>query len=281
MVELDDCINRVHELPPAPELLPELLRLLSQPNVDNAEIVGLMTYDPALTAKVLQLCNSASFAPATPVVSLSEAVVRLGFEQVYRLVAVVSIAQTLRLKREPRPHEIGLWRHSVAAAIAARLIAQELGDDRNLVFTAALLHDIGKLILAEAFGDTYAKLVQEVEQNQYWLLETEKRVLGVEHAEVGARLLARWRFPISLATAVCFHHYPESAAPYERLAAYLQLGDLIAYLLGYGCGEQALVLRGRDQALRILRLKADSFPTLMLRAQSEFNAVEALFQIHN
>jgi putative nucleotidyltransferase with HDIG domain len=280
MVELDECINRVKVLPPAPELLPELLRLLSQPNVDNGQIVRLMSYDPALTAKVLQLCNSASIGSASPVVNLNEAVVRLGFEQVYRLVAVVSISQTLRVRKDPHAaQENGIWKHSVATAVASKLIAQELDEDRNVAFTAALLHDIGKLILAEAFGDTYSKLVQEVESNQYSLLETEKRVLGVEHAEIGGRLLARWKFPINIATPVCFHHSPSSAAPYQRLAAQLHLGNLIAYLLGFGCGHQALALRGRDQALQILGLKGEALASLMLRTQSEITTVQNLFQI--
>jgi putative nucleotidyltransferase with HDIG domain len=280
MIELDACINQVKQLPPSPELLPKLLDLLGQPNIDGDAIVRLITYDPALTVNVVRLCNSASLGSATPVVKLDEAVVRLGFDQIYRMVAAVSVAKTLRPKRENRSgSEIGLWKHSVASAVAAKLIAQDLGDDPNLVFTATLLHDIGKVILAEAFNDGYAKLVEEVEQNQYSLLESEKRTFGVQHAEIGGRLLARWKFPLNLATGVCFHHHPASARPYERMASYLYLGNLIGHLLGYGCERQALNLVGRADALEILKLDAGGLPRYMLGAQAEFKNVQSLFQI--
>ena len=279
MVELDNYINQVKKLPPAPHLLPELLSLLNQPNVDSGRIVQLITYDPSLTASVLQLCNSAALASATPVASLEEAVVRLGFEQVYRLVAAALGARTL--DHEPNASGGGgsqLWKHSVATAVAAQTIARDLGDDPNLVFTAALLHDIGKIILSDGLGETYSKLIAEVETNQYSLLEAEKRVLGAQHSEIGGRLLARWRFPLHLVSAVWFHHHPAAAQPHQRLAAFVYLGNLMAYLIGYGYGHHALTLRGRDEALSILKLNGDALPRYMLATYAEVAAIQGLFR---
>jgi putative nucleotidyltransferase with HDIG domain len=279
-VDLDTYINQVTHLPPAPALLPELLSLLSQPNVDSSRIVRLISYDAGLTASLLRLCNSVVLASATPVFNVQEAVVRLGFEQVYRLVAVVSLAPMLRPRQTystSGPNQ--LWEHSVTTAVAAQLIARDLAGDRNLVFTAALLHDVGKTILFEALGETYAKLIQEVEKNQYSLIDAEKRVLGVEHAELGGRLLARWRFPLNLSAAVCFHHQPAAAAPHQHLAAYVYFGNLIAYLVGYGAGHEAVALNRRAEALEILKINGDNLPGYMMETYGEFAAIRNLFNV--
>ena len=95
MQELDDYINKVKTLPPAPRILPELLSLLRKDDVDSSRIVQLISFDPAITASVLRLCNSAYFAGSTPADDLQEAVTRLGFQQVFQLVAAVSGARML------------------------------------------------------------------------------------------------------------------------------------------------------------------------------------------
>lgn len=278
MVELDDYINRIKRLPPAPQLLPELIALLGQPNIDSSRVVRLIMYDPALTATVLQLCNSSALASASPVVHLDEAVVRLGFEQIYQLVAATLGARALAASKGTAIDAGQLWRHSVTTAVAAQMIARDLEDDPNLAFTAGLLHDIGKIIISQGSEQAYGPLLKEVETNQYSLLEAEKRVLGVQHSELGGRLMARWKFPLRLVSGVWFHHHPAAAQPHQKVAAFVYLGNLIAYLLGNGYGHQAVGLRGRAEALDILKLDPDSLPRYMLSTYSEFNAINRLCQ---
>lgn len=280
MQELDDYINKVKNLPPAPAILPQLLLLLGDPDVDSSRIVELIAYDPSLTANVLQLCNSAFFAQATPATDIQEAVTRLGFRQIYQLVAAVTGARTLAPPQKGYGIEPGeLWKHSVTSAVAARIIAQDQGEEESLVFTAALLHDIGKIVLSEALEHVYAKLVQQTEEAQQSMLEAEKKILGVQHAEIGGRLLARWKFPPNLVSAIWHHHHPAAAKPYERLASLVYLGNMIAYFLGHGYGHQAFALRGRAEALDILGLTADSLPQYMIRTVENYESVQSLFKV--
>jgi putative nucleotidyltransferase with HDIG domain len=172
-----------------------------------------------------------------------------------------------------------LWEHSVTSAVAAQLVARNTAQDPNLVFTAALVHDIGKIVLSEALGQTYSDLVDQVERDSYCLLEAEKRVLGVEHAEIGGRLLERWKFPQELVLAVWFHHHPSRAKPHECLAAQVFFGNLIAYLLGYGYGHHVLVLRARLEAMKILQLPPDALPGYMMETYAKFAAIRNLFRI--
>lgn len=280
MQVIDDYINNVRFLPAAPRVVPELMKLLNQTDVDSSKVVKLISFDPALTANVLRICNSAYFAAATPTSDLQEAVTRLGFQQVYQLVAAATGA---RMLSAPQPgyglNQGELWKHSVAVAVTAQVMARKLGDNDNLVFTAALLHDIGKIILAQALESVYPKLVKETEINQQSLLETEKKLLGVQHAEVGARLLERWKFPPNIVSAVWFHHTPKGAGKHQRLAAYIYMADMIAHFAGHGYGYLAFALRGRSDALTILGLTSESIPEFLMESFDQMHTVEALFSI--
>lgn len=279
MKDLDEYISKVKHLPPAPQVLPKLLTVLNQPDSDSSQVVDCISFDPSLTANVLQLCNSAFFRGVMPADDLNDAVTRLGFNEVYRVVAVVSGQRLLSPPKKGYGINTGeLWKHSVASAIAAQCIADELHEDSNTVYTAGLLHDIGKIVLSDALESEYANLVAETETNQSSLLETEKKILGVQHAEIGGRLMAKWQFPANLVAPVWFHHQPELAAPHERMAAFVYLGNMIAHFMGFGYGHQAFALRGRAEALQVLGLSADQLPRYMILTYEKLEAVEAMFK---
>lgn len=278
MKELDDFINKVKHLPPAPRVLPELLALLKKDDVDTDRVVQVIAYDPSLTAAVLQLCNSAFYAPASRIGDLNQAVTWLGFRQVYQLVTAIVGSRTLGPAQKGYGIDKGeLWQHSVAAAVAAQLLARKVGEDESVVFTATLLHDIGKIVLSEALEHIYTKLIEDSEQKQHSLLEAEKALLGVQHAEIGGRLLTRWKFPDTIVSSVWFHHQPKGASPHHRLAALVYLGNLIAHFLGHSYGHQALALRGRADALEILQISPDTLPQHMIETVEQLALVNAMF----
>jgi len=277
MLELEDYLGRAKHLPPAPRVLPELLALLRSEQVDADRVVTVIAYDPSLTAAVLQLCNSAFYSPATPVGDLPRAVTWLGFKQIYQL--VTTVVGSRLLDSEQKGYGIGkgeLWQHSVAAGVAARVIARREGDDENLVFTAGLLHDLGKIVLSEALESVYDQFVEETEHRQRSLVATEKALLGVDHAELGGRVLTRWRFPEPVINAVWHHHQPRDAHPHERLAAMVYLGNLIAHVLGHSHAQEVLVVSTCTESLQILELAPESLPPLMTEALEELSAVKQM-----
>jgi putative nucleotidyltransferase with HDIG domain len=280
MQVVDEYIRNLRHLPPAPRVVPDLMRLLNQPDVDSSQVVKMISYDPSLTVNVLRICNSAYFGSALPTADVQEAVTRLGFQQVYQLVAAATGA---RLLSPPQPgyglEQGELWKHSVASAVAAQLIARKLGDNENLVFTAALLHDIGKTILSHSLNGAYSKIVTETERNEYSLIEAETKLLGVHHGEVGGQLLQHWRFPANIVAAVWFHHTPKGAAPHQRLASFVYLGNMIAYFMGHGYGHAGFALRGRTEVLSTLHLSADCIPQLMMETYEQMHMIEALFSL--
>lgn len=282
MQEIDDFIDRAEHLPAAPKVLPQLMSLLNDINADITEIEQMIGLDPALTASVIRVCNSAFFAGSEPVGDLSEAVGRLGYQQVLRIVASLRVGKMLSGDQKGYGLDEGeLWKHSVTTGLAAQLIARDTGDNESVAFTAGLLHDVGKIVMAEVLEHIYGKLIEDVEKNQQSLLEAEKRLLGVHHAEVGGRLLARWKFPEGLVAAVWHHHQPSLAEGQERLASLVYLGNMIAYFIGQGFGHQAFALRGRTEALELLNLKGDALPYYMIKTYESLEEIEVFLQLRS
>jgi putative nucleotidyltransferase with HDIG domain len=277
MNRLDAIIDRVKALPPAPRILPELLKVLRQEEADAGEVVRLIKFDPALTAQVLRRCNSVHFGFAEPAQDLGEAVVRLGMTEIYRIVASVIGERTLGAAQKGYGIEQGeLWKHCAATAVVAQTMARKLGGDESVAFTAALLHDIGKLVLSTALEGAYGKVLADTENGQHSFLEAEQAILGVEHAEIGGRLLERWKFPEPLVQGVRHHHDPAQAQGWGPLAAYVHLGDVLAHLLGHGYGYQAYAVRSRPEALELLKITQSDLEQFLLETAESIEEALAL-----
>lgn len=228
--KMDDFIDGVEHLPPSPRALVRLLELFKQPHQDVHEIVKLLTYDPSFTVEVLKRCNSAYFTRAKPADDMFEAVTRLGLEEIYSIVlAMFAMSAILKGPAGASSHVEILWRHSVAVAVAAGVIAEEVKEDHPTAFTAGLLHDIGKVVLVSANKDRYAQAVLDAGLLRRTIPQSEKQLFGFDHCEVGARLLTRWELPPNIIAAVRCHHRPSDAGEFGRLAAVVALANLIAH----------------------------------------------------
>ena len=227
MDKIRKLLDQVEVLPLSPALLPKLLPKLSDVDTNFDEVVEIIAMDPALTAKLLQICNSAFFGQSTEVSSVAEAVNRVGYQAVYLLVAMINGSNCF-----PTPSPAGvdadkLWHHSITSAFNTKFIAESAGLDGNQLFTAGLLHDIGKVILGQVQPQSAADLFRN--PSDAASVERETAIYGGTHPEVGAVLLERWKLPAQLAVAVRYHHAPQSAAGFERVAACVALGNLVSH----------------------------------------------------
>lgn len=277
MPKVDDYIDRMRELSSAPQILPELLRLARDVNSDRDRVVQLLSLDPALTAKVLHFSNAAAQGVSSGISSVEEAVFRLGMNRILRVVITAAGATALSAGQAGYGIHAGeLWSHSVAAAVAAQWIARDRSEDELMVFTTALLHDIGKIVLGEVLEKDYRHLLEQTSSQNLSLLEAERELLGVDHAEVGGCLLRRWQFPEAMAAAVACHHDPATADNHAPLAATCYLGNLVACFLGYACGGNAFALRSRTEAFEILDLSDECLPHLLMGTFDQFERIQAL-----
>lgn len=263
-IDLDSLIRKTDFLPPSFELLPRLLVLLDNPDVNCEALADIIRIDAALTADVLRVSNSASSGGPHKTDSLSEAIIRVGLREIYRTIVkiVTSPALTSLATFESQP--IDLWRHSLATAVAAQVLTRHLtSEDPELSFTAGLLHDIGKVLLAHSARADYVRLLETCAQTSRIVFQAEQVAFQTDHLKAANRLLRLWKFPRHITSAIVNHHSPTAAPDDDApLAAVLYAGNILAYRIGQGNGYPPYSINPDPAALSIINLDSktlDSF----------------------
>ncbi|MEZ4386780.1 MAG: HDOD domain-containing protein [Candidatus Krumholzibacteriia bacterium] len=245
---LDELIAATPELAAMPATSARLLDLLDEPDVGAAELVAVIEKDPGLTANLLKLCNSAYYGVARELGTVREALVMLGNRTVVTLAFAASMGRLLQAPvsgyRLPRGQ---LWRHALAVGlVAARLAPAEAATvERNRLFTAGLIHDLGKLLLDRPLRDSLEQLPANLDYSS--LVVCERDLLGFDHAMAGAALAEAWNFPADLVEVIGHHHCP---SPPGRPAALVMAADLLAADRGHHGGASRVLPEQRDLALQ-------------------------------
>lgn len=211
---LKNIISQIHFLPSLPAIYDKLRKAVSGTEVDINHIGKIIEEDVAMSAKVLQLVNSAFFGVYAKVNSPSRAVQLLGLDTVKALVLGVEVFRQLQIPNNAFSLD-ALWHHSLAVGKIAKAIAEKESVDQELVgdcFLAGTMHDIGKLILLSQFTDKYLEVLRLAREQQLYLIEAEEKLFGVRQGAVGAYLLGLWGFSNAVIEAICFqpalHQYP-------------------------------------------------------------------------
>ena len=229
---------QVKAFPGMPATSAKLLKILKNPESSATEIEEILKYDPGLTANILRLTNSAYFGIPSKVSSVKQAVLLLGRKRLTQLVMTMCMSTVMK-KPVPGydlPHG-ELWRHSVAVSVAAEQVVRALkiaGADE--VFTAALLHDIGKLILGGFVQDDLHQ-IEAMAAKGIAFEVAEFIVLGTDHAQIGARILEKWSFPSDLVNAVGWHHDPEKCENHCTFSDIVHVANILGLMSGYGKGH--------------------------------------------
>ena len=232
-------VAQVTNLPVMPAATVKLLQLLENPTENTQAALDVIQTDAVLSAKLLRLCNSAAIGLRKPVASVEQAVFFLGFTEVQRLALALGLGGSL--KRKPKGSEsdgLELWHHAVVTAHAASVIAGEIQGlevHPSVAFTAGLMHDIGKLVLAEALTPELLAAVRSKVDAGRSQCEAEREILGADHAEVGGAMLEAWRMPPALIEPVANHHRP-IYKPQPGLSVLVHLANCVAHQIGSAPG---------------------------------------------
>lgn len=217
--------KHVDTLPAFSPATAKIITLASRMNTPPAEIVAAIRLDPVLTGKVLQLVNSAYFELAQRVTSLNRAVVYLGINTIKNLALSTAVMQTFETKNQSLANLIRpAWRHSLATAVSAKLIAKASGEDPKMLeeyFIAGLLHDVGKIILMQAFHEL-------LPHDGTLSVTAERERYGTDHCKLGAEILRRWKFTDELVQAIETFYNPPAT---NRMANFVHLANAMTYRL--------------------------------------------------
>jgi len=222
-------VGSLRELPSAPLTFTDLRKELSRPEPSIARVAEIVQKDVAVTAKVLQLVNSAFFGVSRNVSDISTAVNYLGTSTLQNLVLSVGVFRSFGPKYPIPGFSIDEFeQHShLTAAIAAKI--NRNANLNGFVVIAGLLHDIGYLILADRSPQHLARSIQESVQEKIPCYKAEERLIGLSHSEIGAYLLSLWGLPFPITEAVAHHHHPDCVPRgKDDMATIIYLADLLA-----------------------------------------------------
>jgi len=264
-ISLEEIVQAVNDLPSLPQIVLRVMELTEDPDSTAQDINAALAQDQGLTARVLKLANSAFYGFPRRIATVTEATVLLGFKTIRSIVLAASVNDMLSQEMEGYALEYGeLWRHSQCSAMAARLIARRVKySGLDVAYTAALLHDIGKVVLNSYLKEAYQEVLEKVDSDNITFLQSERVVLGFDHSQVGAQIAEKWNLPPELVEAIAYHHEPEQAQVNPRLTAIVHLADAICVAMGIGLGIDGLLYPVSPQALEILGLQQSDIDSIL------------------
>jgi len=263
-IPLKDLMFEMRSLEPFPGVAARVLELSAKKDVVPSELIDLVQTDPGITSKVLKLCNSAYYGFQREIASLSEAGNLLGVTTLVNLVLTSSAGKYFKDYGGADDEATeSRWTQCVANAIGARIIASRHGKvDPERAYTAGLLENIGHLVL-DRFLDSSLEAIRAVALSGTDVIEAERKVLGMHHAEIGARLTTRWALPEVLVDVIRHHHHPELAGEGKDLAATIHLAEILTQDVLSEMGEtNPLEYEVNEKACEITGLGKDDLAQL-------------------
>lgn len=267
--------KRIKDMPSISGNTLKILDLITEDDYNIKDLAQLVSYDVSLATRCLKIVNSAHFGLRSQITSIDRAVSYLGKQAIFGLVIESGFdfvyAAPLKGYNEV---EGGLWDHSLRTAIASRLLAIETGhkDISDISYTAGLLHNMGKVIIADFLINQKEYLIERIKKEgdlDFSVLE--KDVLKVDHSEVGEMMADNWGLPDALKTVILFHHNPSDAPEEHKEICYLvHIGDHMAMLSGGSTGYDSLSYTMDPKATEYIKINEDKMDMVMIDVELEF-----------
>jgi diguanylate cyclase (GGDEF)-like protein len=258
---LHDRLVNCKTLPSIPAVVMKVVDMCSDDNISLGQIAKVLGRDPALSATVLKVANSAYYWVATEVKTIDRAVCTLGINATLSLVLSYSFVRIMHSKDKQGFDYSYYWQRSVITAVAARTMDKWSHPvHREELFLAGLLQDIGMLVLGEAMPDKYGPLILTAKRDHTQLVLLEKELLGADHSKVGAWLLESWNLPEDLRLSLAYSHEPQSN-PKKEIQGYINVTALAGDIAEIWTNPATIdaTSRANESAAGLLKMTADNF----------------------
>lgn len=281
MISQEQILSSIDTLPSMSGVVASLSSLIQDPNSGPKDFESVIMQDPALTTNLLKLANSAFFGCPRKIETVRQAVAMLGNKRIFELALTDQFSKTL-----PKNMQVyGLvamdfWRHSIAVAVLAQHFAQELSlKDVNFIFTAGLLHDVGKLVIysfLSQFSDSFLDCLRE---KQMLSIQAERETLGLDHAQVGGAILKKWNIPDLLCDCALYHHNPNELPNKtdQVLLDIIHISDAFAHTMGFGADVGELSRNIYSETISRLGLRVRTVEKVTSETLEEINDLGGFF----
>ena len=251
-------VKKAEELPAMPGVVTQVLEITSDKNFSMNHLIKVISLDAGITAKVLKVANSPFFALRNKATSLQVAVPQLGSQNVVEIALGMAVSPMFARSQEGYQLEKGqLWRHSMATALVASWLCKKLSlPDQPTIFTAALLHDVGKMILSEFVSEKNEEINLLVNDEGWHMCDAEKRVLGVDHPGIGAYVAKKWHLGQPIKEAVFYHHQPAEAPKPRHITNAVALANFLAV----NAGEKGGMSEAGDEPPQVALWELNIYP---------------------
>jgi putative nucleotidyltransferase with HDIG domain len=281
MSAIKELLKEIDNLQPIPAVMNQIMAVAEDPGSSMADVAEIIMYDPVTTANILRMCNSAYYSLPRRVESVQDAITMMGLDQVIDMVLLKSGAANLvKGQAGYGLHEGDLWKHAVSSALISRDLAEKKGSkNKQMVFTAALLKDIGKVILDRFVGDSISKIDNLVRNKGFSFKEAEKKVIGIDHAELGGRVAEMWDFSEKMVNMIRNHHLNDPSARDDLDTQILYVADNVCMMMGIGGGVDGLAYRFHKDVLAQLGITPIDLQGIIASFGSEMKKVEDLLKV--
>jgi HD-like signal output (HDOD) protein len=277
MMDLQTIIDSVVKLPPTPQILPRLQSLLRNPDSGIHDIISLLKVDAPMTAQIVRLSNSAYFGASDPSQSLEEAVGRLGFREVYKVVSMAATSQVFggdipayRLKKGE------LLSHSIACAVAmVEVDSHGMQEGLDTVYTIGLLHSLGKVVINQYYLKHGLEIYTADAETEF-TPALERKLLGFDHADAGAAILRKWNFPKEIYEPIQFQYNPLEAPSVSVGACMLYVARFAALVLDSGQSRSIPPFEGDSAILAKIGMSEDDLREAIQNAAEGLSEIQSM-----
>jgi putative nucleotidyltransferase with HDIG domain len=273
--KLTELVEKLRDIPTLSVVVQRVMELVNNPKTSAAQIAEVLKRDQVLTAKVLRLVNSSFYNLSTEVTDVSRALAFLGFNSISMLVLGTSVFSSFEIRAAPYFNVLEFWRHSLASAIAAEMIAKHLRSAKpEDAFTCGLLHDVGKIALFKVAPDDLRKVVEKAKGEGKSFLDAETELGLPGHTLLGERLAEKWQLPVMIRKTIRYHHRDieqmESIYPQMKpIIMMATLGDIMAKRFSVGESGDDMKPEYPANYLKFLNLSENTLKELETKMESE------------
>lgn len=254
-LDAERIVTNVLKVAALPAIAMKFSEAIRDPLTSNQDLENIVSEDSALAAKVLMIANSALFNFPSKIDTISNAITIIGHKQLSEIILSCSIVSMFKDIPQDVIDMEQFWRHSIAVATAARILASSRREQNiEKYFTAGLLHDIGKLIIFVEAPKYAFEVLHKCSESNELMYKVEKDVLGFDHAKLGAMLLKKWKLPEDVVSAVYYHHMPSIASANIVGPAIIHIADMLSHALQFGSSGEEFVPTLNEKAWKALDL---------------------------